>query len=277
MVKRLHIRDFIAFVFIIVLILFLCFPFIPFIVWSFTKQWPWPQLIPETWSLDSWTYLFSPSGRAIEGLINSLIVAISTLIGNLLLGIPAARVLAQKSFKGQGFMFITLLSPLFIPFTVAIMGLHSIALKLDFLNVYVSVTIAHMVITLPYFIASIWFQYRLIGTKLQEAAKVLGANSWRVFQWIEWPLLIPAVLLGSLLVIIISMSQYLPTWIMSGGTLLTLPLIIFPFANNGNASIVSAYSILFFLPIIFLVMVYYILLQIQSKKGRTIREDKHAV
>jgi putative spermidine/putrescine transport system permease protein len=75
---------------------------------------------------------------------------------------------------------------------------------------------------------------------------------------------------------IISMSQYLPTWIMSGGTLLTLPLIIFPFASNGNASLVSAYSLLFFVPILLLVVVYFILLHIHCEKRRTKKEGAYA-
>jgi putative spermidine/putrescine transport system permease protein len=263
MVKALHVVNLVL---INLLALFLFLPFIPLILSSFTKQWPWPLLIPERWSLDSWEYLFSKTGMAMEALQNSIIVAILTLLGNLLLGIPAAKALSQNDFKGKGGVFVFLLSPLFIPYTVSIMGIHDLAIRLEFLNTYVSVAIGHLLVTFPYFIATVWFQFQLIGNKIQEAAKTLGANQWKVFWWIEFPLLLPSLLLGSLLVMIISFSQYLPTWIMSGGTLLTLPLVIFPFASSGNSSIISAYSLWFFLPIFFLMIIYFFLLKLNANK-----------
>jgi putative spermidine/putrescine transport system permease protein len=266
MVKRFKVRVLLNGLFITIITLFLFLPFIPLVIWSFTKQWAWPLLLPEKWSMDSWNYLFSASGRAGEGVFNSLIVASLTLIGNILLGIPAARVLAQNDFIGKKAVFTILLAPLFIPYTVSIIGMHDFAIQFDFLNDYVIVALAHLLVTLPYFVATIWFQFRLIGRKLQEAASSLGASKWKIFFWIEWPLLLPSILLGSFLVLVISFSQYLPTWIMSGGTLLTIPLVIFPFANSGNSSIVSAYSLLFFAPILSLLIVYYLLLRINSKK-----------
>lgn len=252
---------------IVLFSLFICLPFIPLVIWSFTKHWSWPLLLPEKWSIESWNYLFSISGRAFEGVLNSLIVAGIVLLGNLLLGIPAARGLAQNEFNGKNIVFAVILTPLFIPYTVSIIGMHDVALQFDYLNDYVRAALAHILVTFPYFVATIWFQYRLMGTKLREAASILGANEWKIFLWIEFPLLVPSLLLGSFLVLVISYSQYLPTWIMSGGTLLTLPLVIFPYANSGNSSIVSAYSLLFFAPILFLLIIYFALLRINNKKN----------
>ena len=62
-------------------------------------------------------------------------------------------------------------------------------------------------------------------------------------------------------------DQYLPTWIMSGGTLMTLPLIIFPFASSGNASMVAVYCLWFFVPVIVLVLIYYVFLKWYNKRG----------
>lgn len=242
--------------------LFILLPFVSLLIWSVTKLWPWPNLFPDQLSLDSWNYLFSKSGRGFEALYNSLVVAGITVIGNLLLGLPAARILSQKQFFGKGFIFITLLSPLFIPLTVSVMGLHEITITLEFLPDFLSVAIAHILVSLPYFVAMVAYQYKLIGMKLQEAAISLGASQRKVFWWVELPLLLPTILLACLFVIIISMSQYLPTWIMSGGTLLTLPLVIFPFASSGNASMVSAYSIWFFVPVMILVLSYFLIVSI---------------
>jgi putative spermidine/putrescine transport system permease protein len=254
------------------LVLFLVLPFSSLIIWSFTKLWQWPSIFPEVIHFDSWKYIFSPSGKAFEGLYNSLVVAIATVIGNVLLGLPAARALCQKQFFGKGFVFFTLLSPLFIPLTVSVMGLHDIAIRIKYLNEYLCVAIAHILVTLPYFISMVAYQYKLLGLKQQEAARSLGASRFQVILWIELPQLVPALLLASLFVMIISISQYLPTWIMSGGTLMTLPLIIFPFASSGNASMVSAYSIWLFLPIMILVLGYFLLFSHIQKRREGVRK-----
>lgn len=257
--------------YLFIISLFLVFPFISLVIWSCTKLWPWPALIPDVMNLDSWSYLFSPSGKALESLLNSLAVAGITVIGCLLFGLPAAKTLSQRQFIGKGIVFITLLSPLFIPLTVSVMGLHDLAIRIEFLNEYISVAIAHILVTLPYFIAMIAYQYKLLGLKQQEAARSLGATSLQVILWIELPQLLPTLLLACLFVMIISICQYLPTWIMSGGTLMTLPLIIFPFASSGNASIVAAYSIWLFIPIAILVFVYFLLISCLQKRNSEVR------
>ncbi|GAB7387834.1 ABC transporter permease subunit [Bacillaceae bacterium] len=236
----------------------LVLPLVPLVLWSLAKDWQWPSLLPERWGVDAWRYVFSPSGKAWEGMFHSWIVALLTLLFNLLLGFPAARALAQRDFFGRGIVFALLLSPLFIPYLVSVMGLHALILPLNGIPVHVRVALAHVIPTLPYFIAVLWFRFRLLGTKLQEAARSLGASTWQIFFWVELPQMYPALALASVLVALISLSQYLPTWIMSGGTLLTLPLLIFPFAGEGNAAIVAAYSLWFMWPILALIGGYFL-------------------
>lgn len=268
MVKSKRMLSLFGWFFLIVVILFLVVPFIPLMIWSMTKHWPWPLLLPQDFTWAAWVYIFSPSGRGLGGLLNSLIIAFLTLAINIVLGIPAARILAQRQFIGKMFVFLVFLSPLFVPFTASMIGMYSFSMEMDFLNEYVRVTLAHVLITIPYFIATVWYQYKSLGTDMLEAAKSLGANVWQILLWIELPQLIPALSLGSVFVFIISLSQYLPTWIMSGGTMLTLPVIIFPFASSGDASIVAAYSLWFFVPIISMVIIHFFILRIHKRYYR---------
>lgn len=268
MVKRKRSATLFSWGFLILIIVFLMVPFIPLIIWSVTKYWPWPFLLLQDFTWDSWTYIFSPSGRGLEGLGNSILIALFTLAINLVLGIPAARVLAQREFVGKVLVFLIFLSPLFVPFTASMIGMYSFSIDINFFNEYVRVTLAHVLITIPYFIATVWYQYKSLGTNMQEAAKSLGASVWQIIFWIELPQLFPALSLASVFVFIISLSQYLPTWIMSGGTMLTLPVIIFPFASSGDASIVAAYSLWFFVPIICSVIIHFFLLQIHKRYYR---------
>lgn len=238
------------------LALFLLLPLIPLVLWSLAGHWPWPEVWPPQWSGKSWAYLFSTTGRAWEGLLNSWLVACLTLVFNLLLGVPAARTLAMRRFRGWGWLFGLFLAPLFVPFTVTVMGMHLWMSRWPGEFLFISVAIAHVLPTLPYFIAILWYQYRLLGGRLQEAARTLGASSWQIFRWVELPLLWPGLAMGSVLVVLISLSQYITTWVASGGTLLTLPLLMFPFASSGKASLVAVYSLWYMWPVLCLYLVY---------------------
>ncbi len=188
--------------------------------------------------------------------MNSWAVAGLTLFFNLVLGLPAARTLALRSFRGKRWLFGLFLAPLFVPFTVTVMGMHLWISRWPGEFLHLKVALAHLLPTLPYFIALLWYQYRLLGGHLQEAARTLGAHSWQIFRWVELPLLWPGLAMGSLLVALISLSQYIITWVASGGMLLTLPLLMFPFASSGKASLVAAYSLWYIWPVLCLYVIY---------------------
>ncbi|WP_256204198.1 hypothetical protein [Planococcus faecalis] len=45
--------------------------------------------------------------------------------------------------------------------------------------------------------------------------------------------------------ILISLSQYLITFIIGSGQVVTLPILLFPFISGGDPAVASAYSLLF--------------------------------
>ncbi|MGL4904497.1 MAG: ABC transporter permease, partial [Cetobacterium sp.] len=58
------------------------------------------------------------------------------------------------------------------------------------------------------------------------------------------PLIYPSFVVGISLTIIVSLAQYLITFIIGGGQVVTLPILLMPYLNEG-ASIGSVYSIIY--------------------------------
>ncbi len=99
-------------------------PIIPQIVWSFAFRWYFPDLLPSVWSLDSWQYVFSESSRVMEGLINSVMIALTVSLLAVLVGLPAGRAIGLYSFRGKGLIEWLLMVPIIVPGIVAVMGIH---------------------------------------------------------------------------------------------------------------------------------------------------------
>jgi putative spermidine/putrescine transport system permease protein len=69
------------------------------------------------------------------------------------------------------------------------------------------------------------------------------------------PAILPGILVGSLFAFIISWSEYLLTVLIGGGQVITLPLLLFSFANSGDQPITAALSLIFVGPaVIFLAL-----------------------
>ncbi len=63
----------------------------------------------------------------------------------------------------------------------------------------------------------------------------------------------PGLVVGALFAFIISWSQYLLTLLIGGGSVVTLPVLLFSFANSGDQPITAALSLVFIAPaVIFL-------------------------
>src|SRR5271166_4802804 len=69
------------------------------LLWSFTKHWYWPMLLPPEYSLRAWTYVVSPSSGVISALLASGGIALGVTVLALLVALPAARALALTEFK----------------------------------------------------------------------------------------------------------------------------------------------------------------------------------
>ncbi|MBV2143560.1 ABC transporter permease [Falsochrobactrum sp. TDYN1] len=70
---------------------------------------------------------------------------------------------------------------------------------------------------LPYAILPIYTNMTGIDTRLMNAARALGASRWRSFWWVYFPLSLPGLAGGGLLVFIFSLGFYITPAVLGGG------------------------------------------------------------
>lgn len=80
---------------------------------------------------------------------------------------------------------------------------------------------------MPYYVQAVQNRLRLTDAKLfHEAARSLGSSPFRAFWRIQFPVLGPGILVGSVLVFSISMGEFTITQLTTGGSFMTLPIYL---------------------------------------------------
>ena len=111
--------------------------------------------------------------------------------------------------------------------------------------------------TLPFMVLSLIGIIRSIHPSLEEAARSLGANRWTTFWRITFPLSMPGILAGTLLVFAISISSYVVPALMGGWKVIVMPLHIYQqIAEMGKWQFGATIAVVLFVTSMIAVYVY---------------------
>ncbi|MED5534499.1 MAG: ABC transporter permease [Pseudomonadota bacterium] len=217
---------------------------------SFAFRWLFPDILPGQWGLRAWDYTFGESSRVVEALLNSVGVALLVTMLAMIVGLPTARALGMHDFRGKKVVEWILLTPIIVPVLVAVMGIHIVFIKLRLTGTIWGVALVHLIPATPYFVLVMSSVFANYSPALEETARSLGANKFRVFRYVTFPAISSGLLVASLFTFLISWSQYVTTLLIGSGTFVTLPLVLFPFLGGGNAAVGSAITLIFVAPAI---------------------------
>jgi len=97
---------------------------------------------------------------------------------------------------------------------------------------------------MPYMVRTLSTGYALIGTRLEDQARTLGAGSFCIALTVTLPRLVPAIIAGSTFVFLASLGDYLLTLLIGGDAVPTLPLVLFPYIAGGDRPLAAVGSLL---------------------------------
>src|SRR5690606_1359207 len=185
------------------------------------------------------------SSDALRAIGVSLLIALIVTAVNVVLAVPAANALARYQIKGKWLMEAVIFAPIVIPPFVAVMGIHLTFLRIGLTETMLGVVLAHISPTLPYVVRAVIISYNTLSTDWEDQARMLVAGGFSRFYHVVLPHLLLGIAAGASLSILISLSQYLITFIIGSARVVTLPILLFPFISGGDPAIASAYSLLF--------------------------------
>ena len=220
-------------------------PMVLVVLWSVTERWPWPGMLPESYSLRTIQELFFGSAKLPEILGSSISLALIVAELGTIIGILTARATELYNFRGKGLIRFGSFLPLLVPGTVFAMGIQITLIRMGLSDTIAGVVIVHLIAAVPYCITIMTDVTAAVGSKLDEQAMVLGANPFRAFFQVTLPSLMPGILSSMSMGFILSYSQYFTTLMVGGGRVKTIALVLVPYIQSGDRALSAVYSVAF--------------------------------
>ena len=161
--------------------------------------------------------MISDAARQVpESLLNSIIIALSSMALNLLLGAPAAFVFARYIFPGKKLTFMFLiLSPL-VPAVALVTPIYMMLQYLGLVGTQAGIILVHTAKALPFTVLILSVFFRKVPAEIFEAALLDHCSRFQTFFRIALPLALPSVGATGLFAFMLSYSEYMFAMILSG-------------------------------------------------------------
>ena len=212
-----------------------------------------PTWWPEDPTGDNFAQWFGPLGIG-HFFLNSVIVAVVTVLGNMVFCSMVGYALAKMQFPGKRMLFTLVMVTLMVPGVVTFVPLFVMVSKLGLVNTYPALILPFLTAPIGVFLMR---QFILgIPDALLEAARLDGAGEWRIFVRIVMPLCGPPLATLGILTFLSSWNNFLwPLVAAQSEDMYTLPVALSLYSTGQNATnygLLLAGSVLVIAPIILL-------------------------
>jgi multiple sugar transport system permease protein len=183
--------------------------------------------LPITWliknpTLDSFKSILS-QGDIWNWYASSFITSAVTVVLTVITGSMAAFALSRLNFQHRGAVLAFVLAGILIPSQVLIVPLFREISAMNLLNTYWAVILPQVPTAIAVFVFKQFFDG--IPKELEEAARIDGASTWKIYRSIAMPLTRPAVAAVSIFTFIWSWNNLLwPLLVLSNPKLMTIPV-----------------------------------------------------
>lgn len=214
---RLNGSGFVAHIFMIAITFLVLLPIIWLLGTSFKDAEEFftnsASLIPRSFSLVNYEYMFSAIKELPIYMTNSFILAIGVTVVQMITAALAGYAFARMNFWGRDLIFLTVVVSMFIPRSGGLMALYELMAFLKLRNsLFGLILLFGASLPTPIFIMRQAFLS--IPKEIEESAFIDGANQWQIFWRIAFPLVTSALVVVATLAFVGVWSDYLVTYTM---------------------------------------------------------------
>ncbi len=150
---------------------------------------------------------FLNSEGIIPGLINSIIVAVITLVLSTLIAAPAGYAISRYFFKGRDFFRLSILAVRAFPIVVLSIPLAVLFINVGIFDSIYSLALMHTALALPTTVLVIGSVFASIPYELEEAAQVFGCTPLQAFRHVVLPLVLPGIAASAVFTFVLSWNE----------------------------------------------------------------------
>jgi putative thiamine transport system permease protein len=208
-------------------------------LWSFAGLWQFPDALPESLSLKTWT---KAAPDLAQQSATTLAIALAASLGALALALAALEAEARHG-RPIGATWLIYL-PLIMPQVAFLPGLQVMALHLGAKGSAATVAAAHLIFVLPYVWLSLAPAFRGWDGRIGLTAAAMGTTPARIFWRLRLPMLLAPLLTALAVGVAVSVGQYLPTLMLGGGRVETLTTEAVALSSGGDRRLIGATALL---------------------------------
>ena len=208
------------------------------------------------WTLEWYRTVLSDRG-ILAALTMSVWVGAWSTLGSTLIGTAAAMALVRSRFVGRRWLDSLVHVPLIMPEIVLGLALLIWFVLLRISLGSFSIVLAHVTFSVSYVIITVKARLHGFDSSLEEAARDLGADAWKTFWKVTFPLIWPGIVSGALMAFTLSFDDFLITFFTAGVGSDTLPLKVYAMIKFGVSPEINALSTLMLGLTVVLVSVFF--------------------
>ncbi|MGN7251581.1 carbohydrate ABC transporter permease [Arthrobacter sp. SAFR-014] len=204
---------------------------------------------------DGWSALTHPFGHYM---LNSAVVVLGSILGNLISCSMAAYAFARLQFTGQKIFFGIMLLTIMLPFHVVIVPQYILFSQIGWVNTFWPLIVPKLLATDAFFVFLMVQFIRGIPKELDEAARIDGAGHPRIFLRVILPLMVPALATTTIFTFIWTWNDFFGALIyLTDPDMFTVPVALRAFVDSQSA---TSWGSLFAMSIVSLLPVFLVFL-----------------
>ena len=201
-------------------------------------------------TLDNFKIIFKSPYNLFDKLVNSTLVALSTVMITIPLATLAAYSFSRFRMKAEKVMFVTILATQFVPAVVIVLPFFILFRDIGILDTRLALVLVNLSLIMPFAIWMIKGFIDGIPLDTEEAALVDGSGRIQVVLNVVIPMALPGVITAGIFCFILAWNEFLFALIITTNKAVTLPvgLSLFHAEEGVLWHLISAAGIMIMLP-----------------------------
>ncbi len=186
-----------------------------------------PTLLPAHLTTLNYTNLNKVGSGIVRYTSNSVLTAVYTIVGTVVLSTLAGYGFARFGFRGKNILFILVLAPLMIPFQAIMIPLFLVLRTLHLNNTLLGLAMVYITAQLPFGIFIMRNVFATVPRDIEEAALIDGCSPLRMLYRVMLPLVMPGIVTIGLFAFFNSWNELFAALIyLTDSDKYTLPLLL---------------------------------------------------
>ena len=201
-------------------------------------------------TLENFEIIFRSPYNLFDKLVNSTLVALSTILIAIPIATMAAYSFSRFRMKGERLMFVSILATQFVPAVVIVLPFFILFRDLGILDTRLALVLVNLSLVMPFAIWMIKGFIDSIPLDSEEAALVDGSSRFQVILNVTLPMALPGVITAGIFCFILAWNEFLFALIITTNKAVTLPvgLSLFHAEEGVLWHLISAAGIMIMLP-----------------------------